>query len=40
MYHLKMEKRMNNTRSARMPMPLELFVGHKNSLLLSTTSQR
>jgi hypothetical protein len=35
MYHLKMEKQMNNARSARMPTPPELFVGNKNSLLLS-----
>jgi hypothetical protein len=35
MYHLKMERRMNNARSARMPMPPELLVGNKNSLLLS-----
>jgi hypothetical protein len=30
-----MEKQMNNTRSARMPTLPELFVGNKNSLLLS-----
>jgi hypothetical protein len=35
MYHLKTEKQMNNARSARMPMLPELFVGNKNSLLLS-----
>jgi hypothetical protein len=34
MYHLKTEKQMNNARSARMPTPLELFVGNKNSLQL------
>jgi hypothetical protein len=35
MYHLRMEKQMNNARSARMPMPPELFVSNKSSLLLS-----
>jgi hypothetical protein len=35
MYHLKMEKQMDNARSARMPTPTELFVGKKNSLQLS-----
>jgi hypothetical protein len=35
MYHLKMEKQMNNARSERMPMPPELFVSNKNSPLLS-----
>jgi hypothetical protein len=35
MYHLKMERQMNNARSARMPMLSELFIGNKNSLLLS-----
>jgi hypothetical protein len=32
MYHLKMEKHMNNAKSARMPKPLEVLVGNKNSL--------
>jgi hypothetical protein len=35
MYHLKMERQMNNARSARTPTLPELFVGNKNSLLLS-----
>jgi hypothetical protein len=35
MYHLKMERQMNNARNTRTPMLLELFVGNKNSLLLS-----
>jgi hypothetical protein len=35
MYHLKMERQMNNARSARTPMLPELFVGNKNLLLLS-----
>jgi hypothetical protein len=30
-----MERQMNNARSARTPTLLELFVGNKNSLLLS-----
>jgi hypothetical protein len=35
MYHLKMERQMNNARSARTPMLPELSVSNKNSLLLS-----
>jgi hypothetical protein len=35
MYHLKMERQMNNTWSTRTPMMPELFVGNKYSLLLS-----
>jgi hypothetical protein len=35
MNHLKMENHMNNARSARTPMLPELFIGNKNSLLLS-----
>jgi hypothetical protein len=35
MYHLKMERRMNNTRSVRTPTLPELFVSNKHSLLLS-----
>jgi hypothetical protein len=35
MYHLEMERQMNNTRSARTPTLPKLFVGNKNSLLLS-----
>jgi hypothetical protein len=35
MYHLKMEKQMNNTRSARTPTLPELFVGNRSMLLLS-----
>jgi hypothetical protein len=35
MYHLKMERQMNNARSARTPTLPELFVGNKNLLLLS-----
>jgi hypothetical protein len=35
MYHLNMERQMNNARNARMPMLPEQFVGNKNSLLLS-----
>jgi hypothetical protein len=34
MYHLKMEKQMNNTWSMRTPMPIELLIGNKNSLQL------
>jgi hypothetical protein len=34
MYQLKMEKQMNNARSARTPTPPELVVGNKNSLQL------
>jgi hypothetical protein len=34
MYHLKMEKLMNNTWSARTPTPAELLIGNKNSLQL------
>jgi hypothetical protein len=35
MYHHKMERQMNNARSARMPMLLELFHDNKNLSLLS-----
>jgi hypothetical protein len=35
MYHLKTERQMNNARSERTPMLLEVFIGNKNSLLLS-----
>jgi hypothetical protein len=35
MYHLKMEKQMNNARSARTLTSPELLAGNKNSLLLS-----
>jgi hypothetical protein len=35
MYHLKMERQMNNTKSARTPTPLELFDDNKSLLLLS-----
>jgi hypothetical protein len=35
MYHLKTEKQMNKARRARTPTPLVLFIGNKNSLLLS-----
>jgi hypothetical protein len=35
MYHLKIERHMNNAKSARTSMPPELSVGNKNSLLLS-----
>jgi hypothetical protein len=34
MYHLKMEKQMNNTWSARMPTPAEPLVFNKNSMQL------
>jgi hypothetical protein len=34
MYHLRMEKQMNNAWSARAPTPPELLVGNKNSLQL------
>jgi hypothetical protein len=35
MYHLKIEKQTHNARSKKTPTPPELFVGNKNSLLLS-----
>jgi hypothetical protein len=35
MYHLKMERQMNNAKSARTPMLPELSVGNNNPLLLS-----
>jgi hypothetical protein len=35
MYHLKMEKQTNNAKSERTPTPPELFIGNKNSPLLS-----
>jgi hypothetical protein len=38
MYHLKTDKRMNNASRARPPTSPELFVGNKNSLLLSQLS--
>jgi hypothetical protein len=34
MYHVKMEKQMNNARSARTPKLPELLIGNKNSLQL------
>jgi hypothetical protein len=35
MYHLKMERQMNNAGNARTPMLPELFIGNKSSLFLS-----
>jgi hypothetical protein len=35
MYHLKMDRHMNNVRRARTPMLLELFDDNKSLLLLS-----